>query len=142
MENMDGYQPPKIIFPGQRDIADAYRVAWDLLHADAPEQALEILAPALEAEPGNVGLRSLRAWAYFQRAQLDKARVELEFLVEADPTDVWARHTLGRLHERKSEYAAALPHLRLAAAMSGDPDHERAVVRVERMLEQLAARVN
>src|SRR5690606_28670263 len=118
---------PKMVFPGQRDVADAYRVAWDLLLDDAPEQALDVLAPALEREPANVGLRTLRAWAYFRRAQLDKAREELEFLVEADPTDVWARHTLGRVLERKSAYAEALPHLRLAAVMSGDPAHERAV---------------
>ena len=29
--------------------------------------------------------------------------------------------------------AEALPHLRLAAAMSGDPEHELAVLRVERL---------
>jgi len=142
MENMDRYEAPKMVFPGQRDVSVAYRVAWDLLRDDAPAQALEILEPALEQEPDNVGLRSLRAWAYFRRAQLDKARIELEFLVDADPTDVWARHTLGRVHERRSAYAEALPHLRLAAVMSGDPDHERAVLRVERMQEQLAQRAN
>ena len=66
----------------------------------------------------------------------------LEFLVEVDPTDTWARHTLGRVHERKSAYEAALPHLRLAAVMSGDPAHERAVQRVVHLREKLASRVN
>lgn len=136
------YVAPKMVFPGQRDVANAYRVAWDLLHDDAPEQALEILAPALDLDPDNVGLRSLRAWAYFRRAQLDKARGELEFLVEADPTDVWARHTLGRVFERQSDFANALPHLRLAAVMSGDPAHENAVRRVVHLQDQLARRVN
>ena len=136
------YVAPKMVFPGQRDVADAYRVAWDMLVDDAPEQALDVLAPALEQEPDNTGLRTLRAWAHFRRAQLDKARIDLEFLVETDPTDVWARHTLGRVFERKSDYAAALPHLRLAAVMSGDPAHERALQRAQHMQERLAARVN
>ncbi|WP_162602273.1 tetratricopeptide repeat protein [Nocardioides daejeonensis] len=142
MDEMERYEAPKMIFPGQRDLAGAYRVAWGLLHDDAPAEALEILEPALEAEPDNVGLRSLRAWAFFRRAQLDKAIADLRFLVEADPTDVWARHTLGRAYERKSAYTDALPHLRIAAVMSGDAAHERAVARVLHLQDQLAQRVN
>ena len=142
MDEMQRYEAPKMIFPGQDEPTGAYRAAWDLLLDDAPAQALEVLEPGLEQEPDNVGLRSLRAWAYFRRAQLDKALADLEFLVEVDPTDTWARHTLGRVHERKSAYEAALPHLRLAAVMSGDPAHERAVQRVVHLREKLASRVN
>jgi hypothetical protein len=43
---------------------------------------------------------------------------------------VWARHALGRALERQSRDAEALPHLRLAAAMSGDPVHSAAADRV------------
>ncbi|MFS3130579.1 tetratricopeptide repeat protein [Nocardioides sp. Bht2] len=126
-------QPPSIVFPDQRDPASAYRVAHELLIQRDPAQALEILEPALELEPDNYGLRSLRAWAWFIRVQLDKAREELERLVEIDPTDSWVRFMLGRVHERQSNYDAALPHLRLAAVMSGDPEHELSVLRVERL---------
>ncbi|UMG94966.1 hypothetical protein MF408_24440 [Nocardioides sp. TF02-7] len=84
-------------------------------------------------EPGNRGLRLLRAWAFLMRAQLQRATDELTELVEDDPSDVWARHALGRSLERQSRLREALPHLRLAAAMSGDPEHELAVLRVERM---------
>jgi predicted Zn-dependent protease len=110
----------------------AYRTAHDLLGRRAPREALEVLEPALAEEPGNRGLRSLRAWAYLMRAQLKKASDELAELVAEDPSDSWTRHALGRALERQSRYDEALPHLRLAAAMTGDPEHEYDVLRVER----------
>ena len=96
-----------------------------------------MLEPALEQEPANRGLRLLRAWAYLMRAQLVKASDELAGLVEDDPSDVWAQHALGRALERQSRHREALPHLRLAAAMSGDVEHELAVLRVERLAGDL-----
>lgn len=125
---------PPIVFPGQEGPESAYRTAFDLLARRAPKEALEVLEPALEQEPDNTGLRTLRAWAYLVRAQLEKAEAELRSLVEENPTDDWAQHALGRALERQSRYADALPHLRLAAAMSGDPDHGLAVLRVEQLL--------
>jgi len=126
---------PPLVFPGQGGPESAYRIAYDLLERRAPKEALDVLEPALEQEPDNTGLRTLRAWAYLNRALLGRAEAELIPLVEENPTDVWARHALGRSLERQSRYAEALPHLRLAAAMSGDPDHEVAVLRVERLLD-------
>ena len=125
---------PPVVFPGQSAPESAYRTAFDLLSRRAPREALEVIEPALEAEPGNTGLRTLRAWAYLIEARLQRAETELVGLVEDNPTDEWSQHALGRCLERQSRYADALPHLRLAAAMSGDPEHELAVLRVERML--------
>ena len=116
--------------------ADVYRQAWELLEARAPRRAIEILDPALDAEPTSASLRTLRAWAYFQSAQLTRAEQDLTRLVQEHPTDVWARFALGRALERQSRFADALPHLRLAAAMSGDPDHGLAVLRVEQDLNR------
>lgn len=127
-------QPPPIVFPGPAGPEQAYRTAFDLLARRAPAEALEVLEPALADEPENTGLRTLRAWAYLMRAQLQKAETELRSLVEENPSDDWAQHALGRALERQSRYAEALPHLRLAAAMSGDPDHGLAALRVEQML--------
>lgn len=127
-------QAPAIVFPGAVGRHEtAYRTAHDLLARRAPREALEVLAPALEIEPENRGLRSLKAWALFLRAQLQPAEAALRALVDDDPADVWARHSLGRVLERQSRYDDALPHLRLAAAMTGDPDHEYDVLRVERL---------
>lgn len=134
----DEIKVPPMVFPGQAGHpSDAYRVAYDLLERRAPKEALEVLDPALDEEPDAVSLRSLRAWAYFMRVQLEKAEADLRRIVEDDPSDTWARHTLGRALERQSRLTDALPHLRLAAAMSGDPEHEVAVLRVERLAGQV-----
>jgi tetratricopeptide (TPR) repeat protein len=137
MEESFELQAPAVVFPGQRDLGSAYRVAYDLLERRAAAEALEVIEPALEAEPDNTGLRILRAWAYLIRVQLERAEAELNRLVEERPDDDWVRFALGRSLERQSRYAEALPHLRLAAAMSGDPEHEVAVLRVERLHEGL-----
>ena len=128
---------PAIVFPGTQQPESAYRTAYDLLARRAPKEALEIIEPALAEETGNTGntgLRCLRAWAYMLRAQLQKAEAELRELVEETPDDVWSRHALGRVLERQSRLEEALPHLRLAAVMSGDIEHELAMLRVERLL--------
>lgn len=116
--------------------AEAFRTARGLLEERAPREALKVLEPALEAEPDSVALRSLRGWAYFQSAQLQKAESEFVGIVEEEPTDTWVRYALGRVLERQSKYADALPHFRLAAAMSGDPEHETAVLRAERRMAE------
>lgn len=120
--------------------ADAYHEAWRLLEDRDPRQALVLLDPAIEKEPQSASLRTLRAWAYFQSAQLQRAEQELAVLVEDCPTDVWARFALGRVLERQSRYSDALPHLRLAAVMSGDAEHEAGVLRVERRLAETGQR--
>ncbi len=71
------YQVPPMVFPGMRQHEKAYAAAYDLLARRAPEEALGLLEPALEAEPENTGLRTLRAWAWMIRAQLGKAEEEL-----------------------------------------------------------------
>lgn len=132
------FQAPAVVFPSSLDRPEsAYRTAHDLLARRAPKEALAVLEPALEQEPGNRGLRLLRAWAYLMRAQLQRATDELTELVEDDPSDAWARHALGRALERQSRLKEALPHLRLAAAMTGEVEHEVAALRVERLAGEL-----
>ncbi len=119
--------------PGSHDPESAYRVAFDLLVCRAADQALDVLEPALVEDPENTGLRVLRAWAFLILVRLVHAETELCTLAEENPDDDWVRFALGRTLERQSRYAEALPHLRLAAAMSADPEHELAVLRVERL---------
>lgn len=139
----DELKAPVMVFPGQvNDPTQAHRAAYDLLARRAPQDALALIEPALEAEPGNYGLRSLRAWAYLLRAQLQKAEAELRGLVEENPSDDWVRHALARSLERQSRFADALPHARLAAAMTGDPEHEATSLRVERRLAETTGTVD
>lgn len=137
MEEWFELKAPRIVLSFPDDPASAYRTAYDLLADRDASRALKVLEPALELEPQNTGLRVLRAWAYLIRVQLTKAEDELRVLVEERPDDDWLRFALGRALERQSRLAEALPHLRLAAAMSGDPEHEVAVLRVERELNGL-----
>ena len=116
---------------------NTYQAIRELLENRQPREALAMLEPLIADEPGNLSLRVLRAWGLFARAALGPAEQELRHIVEADPSDVWARFTLGRTLERQSRLAEALPHLRLAFAMSGDLEHEVAVLRVERSLGRL-----
>ena len=116
---------------------NTYQAIRELLENRQPREALAMLEPLIADEPDNLSLRVLRAWALFARAALGPAEQELRRIVEADPSDVWARFTLGRTLERQSRLAEALPHLRLAFAMSGDIEHELAVLRVERSLGRL-----
>lgn len=132
MEEFELKAPP-VVFPGQRDVTSTYRTGYDLLTRRAAREALEVIEPALEEEPDNTGLRVLRAWAYLIRVQLAKAEAELRSLAERHPDDLWIRFALGRSLERQSRYDDALPHLRLAAAMSDDVEYEVAVLRVERL---------
>jgi predicted Zn-dependent protease len=122
------------------DAVDRYHEAWRLLKGQQPRDAITVLDPAVEQEPDSTSLRTLRAWAYFQSAHLAGAESDLRMIVEERPTDVWARFALGRTLERQSRLQDALPHLRLAAVMSGDPEHETAVLRVERRLAERGER--
>jgi predicted Zn-dependent protease len=118
------------------DPVQRYHEAWRLLEGRQPRDAIALLDPAVEQEPQSTSLRTLRAWAYFQSAHLSGAESDLRMIVEERPTDVWARFALGRTLERQSRLQDALPHLRLAAVMSADPEHETAVLRVERRLAE------
>ena len=116
------------------DTVERFQEARRLLEERQPRSALDLLVPAVRDHPDSDSLRTLLAWAYFMTAQLKRAETELRTLVERRPTDVWARFALGRTLERQSRLDDALPHLRMAAAMSADPEHEVAVLRVERRL--------
>lgn len=127
---------PRAIFMPQRGYQDAYRTAYDLLVRRFPAEALSLIEPALAEDPANRGLLMLRAWAYLLRAQLGRAEADLRALVEADPADAWALHALGRSLERQARPSEALGYLRLAAAMSGEYDHEAAVYRVQQQVDR------
>ncbi|MEU3298713.1 MULTISPECIES: tetratricopeptide repeat protein [unclassified Streptomyces] len=82
-----------------------------------------ILAGLVAEVPEQVAPRLLLARAYYHSARLGKAEAELNAVLERDPVEHYARLMLGRTLERQGRHAEAAPHLRMAAAMSGElPD--------------------
>ncbi|TXS49174.1 tetratricopeptide repeat protein [Streptomyces sp. t39] len=82
--------------------------------------AARILSGLVEEAPEQVAPRLLLARAYYHSARLGKAETELRAVLERDPVEHYARLMLGRTLERQGRAEEAAPHLRLAAAMSGD----------------------
>jgi predicted DsbA family dithiol-disulfide isomerase len=107
------------------------RHAESLLDVRDPLGALQIMEPLLAEHGDDPSVRLLAARAYFGSAQLGRARETLESLLERTPGDHYARFLLGRTLERANRHAEALPHLRMAAAMSSEPEYADVLRRVE-----------
>ncbi|MCH7231820.1 DsbA family protein [Glycomyces sp. L485] len=90
-----------------------------LRHAEAllgrrdPLGALRLIEPLLRDHPGHPDVVQLAARAYFKSAQLNKALVLAEAMVEVNPADFFARRLLGRTLERLGRSDEARAHLRL-----------------------------
>ncbi|MFJ4922788.1 tetratricopeptide repeat protein [Streptomyces sp. NPDC088725] len=97
---------------------------WDRarLFFDAKEYvtAARILGGLVAEVPEQVAPRLLLARAYYHSARLGKAEAELRLVLERDPVEQYAQLLLGRTLERQGRDAEAAPHLRLAAALSGE----------------------
>ncbi|GLZ40514.1 tetratricopeptide repeat protein [Actinokineospora sp. NBRC 105648] len=92
-----------------------------------PSTAARHLAEAAEAAPESTAVLTELALAHFQSAALGPAESTARKLVALDPTDAYAHTLLGRALARQSRHAEALPHLRLAAAMTGTAKAEAAL---------------
>jgi len=101
------------------------------LAAGDPLTAAKLLAEAADAEPDNAGLLTDLARAHFHSAALGRAEQVLVRLVEIDPTDGYARMLLGRTLQRQSRKDEALTQLRLAVALTDDPDVAMQLFRAE-----------
>ncbi len=99
-----------------------------------PSTAARYLAEAAEAAPDDRAVLTELALAHSQSAALGPAEAAARRLVELDPSDAFARTLLGRALARQSRHAEAAPHLRLAAAMTGDPDAGAALAECEARL--------
>ncbi|MGW1028826.1 tetratricopeptide repeat protein [Streptomyces sp. NPDC002577] len=82
--------------------------------------AARILDGLVAEVPEQVAPRLLLARAYYHSAQLRRAETELRAVLERDPVETYARLMLGRTLQRQGRNADAEPHLRMAAALSGD----------------------
>jgi predicted Zn-dependent protease len=114
----------------QTNLNDAYyrqgapAERWDRaqLFFDAKEydKAARVLVSLVEEAPELIAPRLLLARSYYHSAQLSKAEGELRAVLEASPVESYAQLMLGRTLERQGRHREAAPHLRTAAALSGD----------------------
>ncbi|MFH8484236.1 tetratricopeptide repeat protein [Streptomyces longisporoflavus] len=100
--------------------AERWERARQFFDAKEYATAARILAPLADEVPEQVAPRLLLARAYYHSAQLRRAEAELRTVIERDPVEQYARLLLGRTLERQGRDAEAAPHLRMAAALSGD----------------------
>ncbi|CAL9317314.1 hypothetical protein SUDANB25_05675 [Streptomyces sp. SudanB25_2051] len=101
--------------------ADRWDRAQMFFEAKEYQTAARILRGLVAEFPGQTAQRLLLARAYYHSAQLKRAETELRAVLERDPVEGYARLMLGRTLERQGRHAEAAPHLRMAAAMSGEP---------------------
>ncbi|MEV7566450.1 tetratricopeptide repeat protein [Streptomyces tanashiensis] len=82
--------------------------------------AVRILRGLVAEHPEQTAQRLLLARAYYHSARLPQAEAELRAVLERDPVEHYARLMLGRTLERQGRPDEAAPHLRMAAAMTGE----------------------
>jgi len=82
--------------------------------------AARMLSELVSEVPEDGALRLLLARAYYHSAQLGRAENELRLLLARDPASDYTHLLLGRTLQRQSRHAEANPHLRMAAAMTGE----------------------
>lgn len=112
------------------DIRELLDKGREFRAAGDPSGAARFLAEAAERVPTDRTVLTELALAHFQSAALGRAEVVLRTLVDLDPSDGYARLLLGRTLSRQSRHVEALPELRLAAALTRDPEVDAEVERV------------
>ncbi|WP_409061196.1 tetratricopeptide repeat protein [Streptomyces sp. SYP-A7185] len=100
--------------------AERWERARQFFDAKEYATAARILDTLTDDMPELVAPRLLLARAYYHSAQLRRAEAQLRTVIELDPVEQYARLLLGRTLERQGRDADAAPHLRMAAALSGD----------------------
>jgi len=101
----------------ETDLHSEYLRADLMLAVGQPTEAARILAPVVDAEPGNEAALELLARSYFGSAQLSRAEEALRRLVALAPANGWAWRALARTLERQSRPEEAAPHHRMADAL-------------------------
>ncbi|MFE0137791.1 tetratricopeptide repeat protein [Streptomyces sp. NPDC059037] len=110
----------EMTYYGHGTAAERWERARQFFDAKEYATAARILADLADEVPEQVAPRLLLARAYYHSAQLLRAEAELRTVIGLDPVEQYARLLLGRTLERQGRDADAAPHLRMAAALSGD----------------------
>jgi FMN reductase len=109
--------------PAMREETTAER--WEraelLFEEKSYAEAAKLLVGIVAEFPDQVAPRLLLARAYYHSAQLRRAEEELRTVIDRDPVEHYAHLMLGRTLERQGRDAEAIPWLRMAGALSGEP---------------------
>ncbi|TDT33325.1 tetratricopeptide repeat protein [Naumannella halotolerans] len=97
-----------------------YRRALDAFELKDYRTAARLLEEIVAEHPDAIEPRLLLARSYYHSASLQPAVDQLRVIVEADPTETYARLLLARTLERQSKHEEAAPHRKLVAALTGD----------------------
>ena len=103
--------------PYEIDLHSEYLRADLFFAMGQPVEAARVLEAVVAAEPANQAALELLARSYFGSAQLGRAETTLAQLVEAAPSNGWARRALARTLERQGRAADAIVHHRVADAL-------------------------
>jgi len=108
---------------GQQDTYALYRRGLDLLGRGSPAAASQLLERAAAAEPESRSILEALGRAQFDTRRYEAAAGSFRRIVEASPSDDYARFGLGLALARTGDHGAAAEHLALAAAMRPDLAH-------------------
>ncbi len=108
---------------GQEDTYDLYRRGLDLLGRGSAAAAAQLLERAAAAEPDSKSILEALGRAQFDTHRYAAAAGSFRRIVEASPSDDYARFGLGLALARTGDHGAAAEHLALAAAMRPDLRH-------------------
>jgi Flp pilus assembly protein TadD len=105
------------------DTYQLYQRGLELLSRGSAAAAAQLLARAAAAEPHSRSVLEALARAQFDAGQYQAAARNFRRIVEASPSDDYARFGLGLALARTGDPAAAAEHLALAAAMRPNLRH-------------------
>ena len=119
--------PPDVVPSGE--VYDWYRRGVEQLEAGSTKPAIGLLQMASDAEPESRSVREALARAQFDAGLYDAARANFEIIVAVNPADDYAQFGLGLAAARLGDFAGAVEHLALAAAMRPDVTHYATALR-------------
>jgi predicted Zn-dependent protease len=105
----------------EENTAERWARAGLFFEAEEYAEAARLLAGIVAEVPEQVAPRLLLARAYYHSAQLRRAEEQLRDVIARDPVEAYAHLMLGRTLQRQGRAEEAVPWLRLAAALAGEP---------------------
>lgn len=124
----DAPPPPPDVLP-QGEVYDWYMRGVELLETGNVHAAVELLGHAARSEPASRQVREALARAQFDAGLYAEAKESFEYIVGVNPADDYAQFGLGLAAARTGDFAGAVEHLQLAAAMRPDITHYTTALR-------------